>query len=225
MKKLKISYNAVYYSLHRTSQTGTNQNRKRSGRPRCTTKQEDKYNRVSSLKNRRLTSPQMAASLNSTCKTPVSTSTVKMRLLDAGLLDRIAKKKPYLRLANKNKKLRLAKEHRHWTEELCLEELTDGLDTDVSEWRERPGTLHKNVRNTTFTSIVFFSFFLIELYQSIWGERNPVYSAPGSGYSCCIRDTTQEGLTTDKFAKVAPLTPDKMPIGTGSLSTGNDNER
>ena len=27
-KKLKISYNAVSYSLHRTAQTGSNQNRK-----------------------------------------------------------------------------------------------------------------------------------------------------------------------------------------------------
>ena len=48
-KKLKISHNAVYYSLHRTLQMGSNQNRKRSGRPRCTTEQEDKYIRVSSL--------------------------------------------------------------------------------------------------------------------------------------------------------------------------------
>jgi transposase len=32
-KKLKIRYNAVYYSLHRTAQTVSNQNRKRSGRP------------------------------------------------------------------------------------------------------------------------------------------------------------------------------------------------
>jgi transposase len=40
-KKLKISYNPVYYSLHRTAQTVSNQNRKRSGRPRCTTEQED----------------------------------------------------------------------------------------------------------------------------------------------------------------------------------------
>ncbi|XP_052349389.1 intraflagellar transport protein 88 homolog isoform X9 [Oncorhynchus keta] len=69
--------------------------------------------RVSSLRNRRLTSPQLAASLNSTRKTPVSTSTVKRRLRDAGLLGRVAKKKPHLRLANKNKRLRWAKEHRH----------------------------------------------------------------------------------------------------------------
>jgi uncharacterized protein YifE (UPF0438 family) len=49
-------------------QTGSTQNRKRSGRYRCTTEQEDKFMRVSSLRNRRLTSPQLAASLNSTAK-------------------------------------------------------------------------------------------------------------------------------------------------------------
>ena len=99
-----------------TAQTGSNENRKRSGRPRCTTEQEDKYIRVSSLRNRCLTN-LLAASLNSTHKTPVSMSTVKRRLRGAGLLGRFAKKKPYLRLANKNKRLRWAKEHRHWTEE------------------------------------------------------------------------------------------------------------
>ena len=85
-KKLKISYNAVYYSLHRTAQTGPTQNRKRSGRPQCTAEQEDKYISVSTLRNTHLTSPQMAASLNSTRKTPVSTSTVKRRLRDAFFL-------------------------------------------------------------------------------------------------------------------------------------------
>ena len=63
-KKLKISYNAVYYSCHRTAKMDSNQNRKRTGRPWCTTEQEDKYIRVSSLRNRCLTSPQLAASLN-----------------------------------------------------------------------------------------------------------------------------------------------------------------
>jgi transposase len=116
-KKLKISFNTVYYSLHRTAQTGSNQNIK-SGGAQCTTEQEYKYIRVSSLRNRCLTSPQLAASLNNMCKTPVSTSTVKRRLWDAGLLGRVAKKMPYLRMANKKKRLRCAKEHRHQTEEL-----------------------------------------------------------------------------------------------------------
>ena len=76
---------------------------------------------VSSCRNRRLTSPQLAASLNNTRKTPVSTSTVKRRLWDADLLGRVSKKKPYLRLANKKERLRWEKEQRHWTDELCLE--------------------------------------------------------------------------------------------------------
>ena len=82
-KKFKISYNAVYYSLHRTEQTSPNQNRKRSGRPRCTTEQENKYIRVSSLRNRRITSPQLAASLNITRKHQ------SQRHRDAGLLGRV----------------------------------------------------------------------------------------------------------------------------------------
>jgi hypothetical protein len=45
---------------------------------------------------------------------------VKRQLWDADLLGRLAKKKPYLRLTNKNKRLRWAKEHRHWIEELYL---------------------------------------------------------------------------------------------------------
>ena len=85
---LKISYNAVYYSLHRTAHTDSYQKRMRSGRPRGTTEQEDKYIRVSSLRNRPLASPQLAASLHSSCKTPNSTSTVKRRLWHDGLLGR-----------------------------------------------------------------------------------------------------------------------------------------
>lgn len=83
-KKLEISYNTVYYSLQRAAQTTSNQNRKMSGG------QEDKYNTVSTSRNRRLTGPQQAASLNSTNKRPVVASTVKRWLWDAGHLGRIA---------------------------------------------------------------------------------------------------------------------------------------
>ena len=108
---------------------------------------------VSSLRNRRLTSPQMAASLNSTRKTPVSTSTVKRRLPDAGLLDRVAKKKPYLRLANKHLRLRWAKEHRHWTEELCLEGQHPGVASSLLMLRP-----------------VFCGYYLMKLaFEDLWG--------------------------------------------------------
>ncbi|XP_051505489.1 endoplasmic reticulum-Golgi intermediate compartment protein 1-like isoform X2 [Myxocyprinus asiaticus] len=91
------------------------QGQKEMWKARCTTKQEDKYIRVSSLRNRRLTCPRLTASLNSTCSTPVSCTTVKRRLRSAGLMGRIAKKKPLLKQKNKKKRLEWAKKHRHWT--------------------------------------------------------------------------------------------------------------
>ena len=152
-KKLKILYSAVYCSLHRKAQTGSNQNRKRRGRPRCTTEQEDKYIRESSLRNRRLTSPQLAISLNSTCKIPVSTSTVMRRLRDAGFLGNVTKKKPYIRLANKNKILRWAKEHRHWTEDLCREGQPPGVTSSLLMLR-----------------LVLSSYYLTKLsVEDLWG--------------------------------------------------------
>jgi hypothetical protein len=58
-------------------------------------------------------------------------STVKRRLRDA-VLGRVEKKKPYLRLANKNKILRWAKGHRDWTEELCLEGQHHGVTSSLT---------------------------------------------------------------------------------------------
>ena len=39
-----------------------------------------------------------------------------------------------------------------------------------------------------------------------------------------IWDTTQEGMTTDMFGKVAQAPPDNMLIGTVSVSAVNDNQ-
>jgi hypothetical protein len=61
---------------------------------------------------------------------------VKRRLQDADLLGRVAKKKPYLRLANKNKRFRWGKEHRHWTEKLCLEGQHPGVASSVLTLRQ-----------------------------------------------------------------------------------------
>ena len=104
-KKLKISYNAVCYSLHRTAQTGTNQNERGVGGPGAQLSKRT-CTLVSSLRNRHLTS-QLAASLNSTRKTPVSTSTVKRWLWNAGLLGKVAKSKRYLRLVFENEMIKM----------------------------------------------------------------------------------------------------------------------
>nr|XP_054769264.1 uncharacterized protein LOC129276894 [Lytechinus pictus] len=85
-RKLKISIHAVHYSLKRKEATGSNGNRRRSGRPKTTSPAEDKYIRVSSLRNRCLTCPQITAGLNNTREMPVCSSTVRRRLCGAGLM-------------------------------------------------------------------------------------------------------------------------------------------
>lgn len=52
----------------------------------------------------------------STLKIPVSLLAVE-RLLTAGLLGRVSKKKPYPRLANGRNRLKWAKENRYWMED------------------------------------------------------------------------------------------------------------
>lgn len=91
-KKLKISLKGVHYCLERKAKCGSNKDRKRSGRPRSTSSSEDKYVRVSSLRNRRLTCPELTANLNSARDVLVSCTTVRRRLQQAGLHGRIQEK-------------------------------------------------------------------------------------------------------------------------------------
>lgn len=114
-KKLGISCKGVHYTLARKKETGKNEDRKRSGRPKSTTSQEDNFIRVLSKRNRRLTAPQITASLNETRGTPVSITTVKRRLLSAGLRGCVAVKKPKLTIRHKKNRLEWAKEHKNWT--------------------------------------------------------------------------------------------------------------
>nr|XP_054760372.1 uncharacterized protein LOC129266540 [Lytechinus pictus] len=100
-RKLKISIHAVHYSLKRKEATGSNGDRRRSGRPKTTSPAEDKYIRVSSLRNRCLTCPQITADLNNTREMPVCSSTVRRCLCGAGLMGCVASRKPLLKEKNR----------------------------------------------------------------------------------------------------------------------------
>ena len=73
---------------------------------------EDKFIRVTSLRNRQLTAPQIAAQIKASQS---STSIVQRRLHKAGLHGQIAAKKPLLKNTNKKKRLGWAKKHKQWT--------------------------------------------------------------------------------------------------------------
>ena len=110
-----MSVSTVSYTIKRHLETGGNSDRKRSGRPKATTQSEDKFLRVNSLCDRRLTGQHLQAQLNIGRSKEVSVSTVKRRLRAAGLTGRVAVRKPLLRWQNKKKRLARVMKHRQCT--------------------------------------------------------------------------------------------------------------
>ncbi|CAJ0922022.1 unnamed protein product [Ranitomeya imitator] len=108
----------VAKTIKRYKETGSHEDCPRKGRPRVTSASEEKFIRVTSLRNRRLTAAQIRDQVNATQSSSsrhISTTTVKRRLCAAGLLGKIAARKPLLRTGNKQKRLVWAKKHKEWT--------------------------------------------------------------------------------------------------------------
>lgn len=114
-EKLKLSKGGVQYTLRRHSDTGNFFNRSGRGRKKCTSSGEDKHIIVMSKMDRKLTAPDIREEVNSTRDCPVSVTTIKRRLREAGLKGCVAAKKPLLRPINKLKRLRWAKKYINWT--------------------------------------------------------------------------------------------------------------
>ena len=116
-RTLKVSSSAVAKPIKRDDETGCREDRHRKGRPRVTSTAEDKFIRVTSLRNWQLTAPQIATQVNasqSSSNRHISTSTVQRRLHESGLHGLIAAKKPPQKDTNK-KRLAWAKKHEQWT--------------------------------------------------------------------------------------------------------------
>jgi len=129
-EKTGVTHPTVLYTLRRKTETGSNSSRSRLGRPRVTTKHEDKFICVSSKRERTRTAPDLRAELNGMRDTPVSTSTVQRRLREYGLMGRIAVKKPFLRKQNKIKRLGWARKYSKWT----VKQWSKVLFTDESKF-------------------------------------------------------------------------------------------
>uniref|UniRef100_A0A096MAI3 Transposase Tc1-like domain-containing protein n=1 Tax=Poecilia formosa TaxID=48698 RepID=A0A096MAI3_POEFO len=107
-KTLKVSLSAVAKTIKRYKKTGSHEDRPRKGRvsePIIWFAAEDKFIRVTSLRNRRLSAAQIRDQVNATQQTHLSATTVKRRLCESGLHGRIAARKPLIRTGNKQKYL------------------------------------------------------------------------------------------------------------------------
>jgi transposase len=103
--QLKLSKTCVHTTITRYKETGSYEDRARSGTPIATTSSENNITVVTSKRNRCLTTPEIRAEVLKCRREPVSLTTVKRRLRDVKLFGRVAVRKPLLRPQNKKKRL------------------------------------------------------------------------------------------------------------------------
>ena len=93
---------------------------------------------VTSLRDRRLTAPNITAQLNQSHEKNETTSTVRRRLYEAGLYGRIDVKKSLLGKQNNVKRLNLAKEYKDWTNEQWNKVFwTDKSKFEIFRWNRK----------------------------------------------------------------------------------------
>lgn len=145
-----VSQRGVATTLKRYAETHSYADRKRSGRPRKTSKIDDRRIQMLSKRSRFRTVPDIRAEINETLSKPISAATVNRRLHEIGLYGRVAAKKPLLRAVNIRKRLNWAKKHLDWT----IDQWKQVLWTDESKFeifgskrrtfcRRKPGERYK----------------------------------------------------------------------------------
>lgn len=90
---------------------------KRSGRKRITSERDDRTLKRICLADRFKTAAVLRSELESDHGIAISTSTVKERLKEAGLMGRVARKKPRLTSKHRQARLEFAKARINWTQE------------------------------------------------------------------------------------------------------------
>lgn len=95
--------------------TGSTEDLPRPGQPRVSTAREDRTLVRMSAANPHLVARQLRQRWSTEHGVQASTSTVKSRLFNAGLVGRISKRKPLLSQQHKNARLQWARERQHWT--------------------------------------------------------------------------------------------------------------
>ena len=104
-----VQSNTVAKTIKHYDETDSHEDRHRNVRPRVTSAAEDKFFRVTSLRE---IAAQINASQNSSNR-HTSTSTVQRRLCESGLHGQISAKKPLLKDTNKKKRDLLGPKNRN----------------------------------------------------------------------------------------------------------------
>lgn len=125
-RRLQISRSSVQRVYRRYLETGAFDRRPGTGRPRATSAADDRYIKLTVLRNRRLNAVQVQRSLRDERQVVISSDTVRRRLAERNLTPKRAATGPKLTVAHRRARLEFAREHRDWT----LEQWGNVLFTD-----------------------------------------------------------------------------------------------
>lgn len=109
----KATFSAVRKLCQKFNETNSVADKCRSGRPRISTVRDDRQLVRLSVSDRRKTARQLLVDW----KINTSVRTVRRRLVKAGLKARIPRKKPFLNLTQRRKRVQWAKAHVSWSQE------------------------------------------------------------------------------------------------------------
>ena len=126
-RRLQKSPSVIHRLRERFHTTGGVQDRPRSGRPRVTTRAEDRYVVLHALRNRFTTASALRLQLRHATNTNVSISTIKNRLRAANLWSRRPAVRPPLRPQHRAARLAWCRAHviwnnQQWSRVLCTDE-------------------------------------------------------------------------------------------------------
>ena len=114
-RRLAVSHSTIQRLLQRFNETGSVQERRHTGRPRKTTRQEDRYLVLAALRERASTTVTLRGHLRAATGVNISCSTVSRRLHAADLRSRRPAVRPVLTPANRQRRLAWAQQHVTWT--------------------------------------------------------------------------------------------------------------
>ena len=144
-ERLGVSPGTITKWKQKFRATGDVKDRPRSGRPKITTEQQDRYIRRLALQSRRRSSQSILRSVVRRFNTRVSDQTVRNCLHAANLWARKAAKKPAMTVRQKQERLRWCRDHLRWIRRewgmvmfsdesrFCLRK----VDGRVKVWRRR----------------------------------------------------------------------------------------
>lgn len=113
-RRLNMSLSVVQRLYERFQATGSTEERPRTGRRRCTTIRDDRYLRLSALRDRTVTATRLQHQLRVATDVNVSRQTLRNRLHEAGLHSRTPATRLSLTRAHRQARLNWSRRHQRW---------------------------------------------------------------------------------------------------------------